>query len=143
MLTLKDERKRETEAKEDQYHRTERSYGKFERSILLPSVIDVDRVKAALLMADGGEIRGSRFPRGRGSLPALSWMAAWLSARLFQMVPEVSSRILFPCGFTPFDLTDSGQGVAQMGDVEVPLCVVVRKVPQRLPLGCGLDRREC
>lgn len=46
-LTLKGERKRETEVKEDQYHRIERSYGRFERSILLPSVVDASRVKAA------------------------------------------------------------------------------------------------
>jgi HSP20 family protein len=45
-LTLKGERKRETEVKEDQYHRIERSYGRFERSILLPSVVDAGRVKA-------------------------------------------------------------------------------------------------
>jgi HSP20 family protein len=45
-LTLRGERKRETEVKEDQYHRIERSYGKFERSILLPSVVDPSRVKA-------------------------------------------------------------------------------------------------
>jgi HSP20 family protein len=45
-LTLKGERKRETEVKEDQYHRIERSYGRFERSILLPSIVDPNRVKA-------------------------------------------------------------------------------------------------
>ena len=45
-LTLKGERKRETEVKEDQYHRVERSYGRFERSIVLPSVVDPSRVKA-------------------------------------------------------------------------------------------------
>lgn len=46
VLTLKGERKRETEVTKDQYHRIERNYGKFERSIMLPSVIDADRVKA-------------------------------------------------------------------------------------------------
>lgn len=45
-LTLKGERKRETEVKEDQYHRIERSSGSFQRSILLPSVVDPNRVKA-------------------------------------------------------------------------------------------------
>ena len=45
-LILKGDRKRETEVKEDQYHRVERSYGHFERSILLPSVVDPERVKA-------------------------------------------------------------------------------------------------
>jgi len=46
-LTLNGERKRETEVKEDQYHRVERSYGHFERRILLPSEVDSDRVKAS------------------------------------------------------------------------------------------------
>jgi HSP20 family protein len=45
-LTLKGERKRETEVKEDSYHRIERSYGTFQRSIVLPSVVDANRVKA-------------------------------------------------------------------------------------------------
>ncbi len=45
-LTLKGERKREAEVKQDQYHRIERSYGRFERSILLPTVVDPSRVKA-------------------------------------------------------------------------------------------------
>ena len=43
---LKGERKRETEVKEDNYHRIERSYGTFQRSIVLPSVVDPNRVKA-------------------------------------------------------------------------------------------------
>ncbi len=45
-LTLKGERKREAEVREDQYQRIERSYGRFERTILLPSVVDSTRVKA-------------------------------------------------------------------------------------------------
>ncbi len=45
-LTLKGERKHETEIKEEQYHRIERSYGRFERVILLPSIVDPEGVKA-------------------------------------------------------------------------------------------------
>jgi len=45
-LTLQGERKRETEVKEDHYHRIERSYGTFRRSVVLPSVVDPGRVKA-------------------------------------------------------------------------------------------------
>ena len=45
-LTLKGERKRDAEVKEDQYYRVERSYGVFQRSILLPSVVDSNKVKA-------------------------------------------------------------------------------------------------
>jgi HSP20 family protein len=45
-LLLKGERKRENEVKEENYHRIERSYGTFQRSIVLPSVVDPNRVKA-------------------------------------------------------------------------------------------------
>ncbi|MGE5848909.1 MAG: Hsp20/alpha crystallin family protein [Candidatus Methylomirabilota bacterium] len=45
-LTLKGERKAETEVKEDHYHRIERSYGTFQRRVVLPSVADPNRVKA-------------------------------------------------------------------------------------------------
>ena len=45
-LTLKGERKRETEVKETQYHRVERVYGTFERSIRLPAVVDADKTEA-------------------------------------------------------------------------------------------------
>jgi HSP20 family protein len=45
-LTLKGERKREAEVKEDRYHRIERSYGTFQRRVVLPSVVDPNRVKA-------------------------------------------------------------------------------------------------
>lgn len=45
-LTLKGERKHEAEVKEDEYHRVERSYGRFERTIVLPSVVDAGQVKA-------------------------------------------------------------------------------------------------
>ncbi len=45
-LMLKGERKRENEVEEDNYHRIERSYGTFQRSIVLPSVVDPNRVKA-------------------------------------------------------------------------------------------------
>src|SRR5215475_12401344 len=45
-LTLKGERKRETDVQETQYHRVERVYGTFERSIRLPAVVDADKAKA-------------------------------------------------------------------------------------------------
>ena len=45
-LTLKGERKRETEVKEAQYHRVERVYGAFQRSIKLPVVVDADKAEA-------------------------------------------------------------------------------------------------
>lgn len=45
-LTLRGERKRETEVKQEQYHRVERVYGAFSRSFSLPSRIDSDKVRA-------------------------------------------------------------------------------------------------
>jgi len=45
-LTLTGERKRDIEVKENQYHRIERSYGRFERKVMLPSVVDPNRVTA-------------------------------------------------------------------------------------------------
>ena len=45
-LTLKGERKRETDVQETQYHRVERVYGAFERSIRLPALVDADKAKA-------------------------------------------------------------------------------------------------
>lgn len=45
-LTLRGERKRDNEIKQEQYHRVERSYGAFSRSFSLPSRIDTDNVRA-------------------------------------------------------------------------------------------------
>jgi HSP20 family protein len=45
-LTIKGERKAESEVKEEDYHCCERSYGSFFRSIALPSNIDAEKVEA-------------------------------------------------------------------------------------------------
>jgi len=45
-LTLKGERKFEKEAKEENYHRIERSYGSFYRSFTLPNYINQDKINA-------------------------------------------------------------------------------------------------
>jgi HSP20 family protein len=50
-LTLRGERKRDTEVKQEQYHRVERSYGAFSRSFSLPSTVSTDKVSATF--ADG------------------------------------------------------------------------------------------
>jgi HSP20 family protein len=50
-LTLRGERKRDTEVKQDQYHRVERSYGAFSRSFSLPSTVSAEKVSATF--ADG------------------------------------------------------------------------------------------
>ena len=46
ILTLKGEKKEEKEVKEKNYHRIERSYGSFQRSISLPSGVQADKAKA-------------------------------------------------------------------------------------------------
>jgi len=46
LLTITGERKQEAETKNKTYHRVERFYGKFSRTITLPSDVDADKVKA-------------------------------------------------------------------------------------------------
>lgn len=45
-LTIRGERKHDTEVKQEQYHRVERSYGSFSRSFSLPTRIDTEKVRA-------------------------------------------------------------------------------------------------
>jgi HSP20 family protein len=45
-LTLRGERKHEAEVKEENYHRVERAYGTFQRSFVLPTMVDQDKVQA-------------------------------------------------------------------------------------------------
>jgi HSP20 family protein len=46
-LTIKGEKKTETEVKEEDYYRCERSYGSFYRSIPLPSTVDASKIEAS------------------------------------------------------------------------------------------------
>lgn len=46
-LTLKGEKKQEQEIKEENFHRRERSYGAFLRTVELPSDVQADKVKAS------------------------------------------------------------------------------------------------
>lgn len=46
-LNIKGERKQEKQEKEENYHRTERSYGYFNRRVELPTEVDPDKVEAA------------------------------------------------------------------------------------------------
>jgi HSP20 family protein len=46
ILTIKGEKKRENEEKNENYHRFERHYGSFERSFRIPEKIDADKVDA-------------------------------------------------------------------------------------------------
>ena len=45
-LTIRGEKKTETEVNEEDYYRCERSYGSFYRSILLPSTVDANKIAA-------------------------------------------------------------------------------------------------
>jgi HSP20 family protein len=45
-LTLRGQRKHEAEVKHERYHRVERAYGTFQRSFVLPAVVDQDKVQA-------------------------------------------------------------------------------------------------
>ena len=46
-LTLRGERKHDTEAKEEHYHRRERAYGRFERTFWLPTTVDAEQIHAS------------------------------------------------------------------------------------------------
>jgi HSP20 family protein len=46
VLTLKGERRAETDVKKENYHRVERSFGAFCRAFALPATLDSDRVTA-------------------------------------------------------------------------------------------------
>lgn len=46
LLTIRGERKRDEETKQESYHRVERSYGAFNRSFALPSTVATDQVSA-------------------------------------------------------------------------------------------------
>ena len=46
LLTVRGERKMESETKEENYHRIERSYGSFSRSFTLPNTVNTEDVKA-------------------------------------------------------------------------------------------------
>jgi HSP20 family protein len=47
VLTISGERKQETEKKEGQTFRSERYFGRFQRSLTLPAAVDVQKVKAS------------------------------------------------------------------------------------------------
>ena len=46
-LSIRGEKKTETEVKEEDYYRSERSYGSFCRSIPLPSNVDANKIEAS------------------------------------------------------------------------------------------------
>jgi HSP20 family protein len=46
VLTIKGEKKKEREEKDENYHLVERSYGSFSRSVRLPAEVQEDKIKA-------------------------------------------------------------------------------------------------
>lgn len=46
-LTISGEKKKENETKEDNYYRSERYYGRFSRSLALPSTVDANKIEAS------------------------------------------------------------------------------------------------
>jgi HSP20 family protein len=46
MLTIRGEKKTESEVKDEDYYRCERSYGSFFRSVALPSTVDASKIEA-------------------------------------------------------------------------------------------------
>lgn len=46
MLTIRGEKKTESEVKNEDYYRCERSYGSFLRSVALPSTVDASKIEA-------------------------------------------------------------------------------------------------
>ncbi len=65
VLTIKGEKKQESEVKEENYHRVERYYGSFSRSFTLPAGVDAGRVSATY--KDG--ILSLTFPKREESKP--------------------------------------------------------------------------
>lgn len=46
ILTIKGERNKDNEVKEDKYYRREQTYGRFERAFALPAAVDPESIKA-------------------------------------------------------------------------------------------------
>jgi HSP20 family protein len=64
-LTLKGQRRHETEVKEEQYHRRERAYGSFQRTFMLPTPVDSEKVTATY--KDG--VLELRLPKSEAAKP--------------------------------------------------------------------------
>jgi HSP20 family protein len=64
-LILRGERKHEAEVKEGDYYRAERAYGTFQRSFVLPTLVDQDQVQATY--TDG--VLELRLPKSEAAKP--------------------------------------------------------------------------
>ena len=84
LLTIKGKKEQEKEEKEENYHRVERSYGSFSRSIRLPGRSTVTRSRPVTRTASSR----SRFPRPRRPKRSRS---KWSKADLFPLPDESQS----------------------------------------------------
>ena len=64
-LILRGQRKHDAEVKEDNYHRVERAYGTFQRSFMLPTLVDQEHVQATY--TDG--VLELRLPKSEAAKP--------------------------------------------------------------------------
>jgi HSP20 family protein len=64
-LILRGQRKHEAEVKEENYHRVERAYGTFQRSFVLPTMVDQEHVQATY--KDG--VLELRLPKSEAAKP--------------------------------------------------------------------------
>jgi HSP20 family protein len=64
-LSLRGQRKHETEVKDEHYYRVERSYGSFQRSFTLPGTVDAEKAEASF--KDG--VLELRLPRLESAKP--------------------------------------------------------------------------
>jgi HSP20 family protein len=64
-LVLRGQRRHEAEVKEDRYHRVERAYGSFQRSFMLPTLVDQEHVRATY--RDG--VLELRLPKSEATKP--------------------------------------------------------------------------
>jgi HSP20 family protein len=64
-LIIRGERKREEEVKEENYHRLERAYGRFERAFWLPTTVDTEKIQASF--KDG--VLELRLPKSEAAKP--------------------------------------------------------------------------
>ena len=64
-LILRGQRKHEAEVKEENYHRVERAYGSFQRSFMLPTLVDQEHVQATY--KDG--VLELRLPKSEAAKP--------------------------------------------------------------------------
>jgi HSP20 family protein len=64
-LILRGQRKHEAEVKEEHYHRMERAYGTFQRSFVLPTMVDQEKVQASY--KDG--VLELRLPKSEAAKP--------------------------------------------------------------------------